>query len=57
MARLKNVNPIGAVDFPLLGRVLEAGEEFDVDDDTAALLLEQDGNFQAVTKTTTKAKG
>lgn len=50
MAKLVNVNPLGDVYFPLLGRDLAAGEEFEVDDDTAAALLEQTGNFESVSK-------
>lgn len=30
MPTLKNINPLGAVELPLIGRVLEAGEEFEV---------------------------
>lgn len=29
--KFKNVNPLGAVDLPLIGRTLEAGEVFEVD--------------------------
>lgn len=50
MATLKNISPLGDLDFPLLGRDVKAGEEFDVDDDIAAELLKQDGNFEAVNK-------
>lgn len=46
---LRNVNPLGAVEFPLIGRVLEAGETFEIDDTTAAALLEQEGNWELVT--------
>lgn len=53
--KLRNTNPLGDVDFPLLGRVLEAGEVFEVDDNTGKALLEQVGNYQAVT-TKEKAK-
>lgn len=48
MAKLRNVNPLGDVYFPLLGRDLTAGEEFEVDDDTAGELLKQVGNFAPV---------
>lgn len=30
MPTLKNTNPLGAVDLPLIGRTLEPGEEFEV---------------------------
>lgn len=46
--RLRNINPIGDVDLPLIGRSLAAGEEFEVADDLAAALLEQVGNYEAV---------
>lgn len=46
MPKLRNVNPLGDVYFPLLGRDLAAGEEFEVDDATAAELLKQVGNFE-----------
>jgi hypothetical protein len=43
--RLRNTNPLGEVDLPLIGRTLAAGEEFDIDDDLGAALLEQVGNY------------
>ncbi len=48
MATLRNINPLGAVDVPLLGRTLEAGEQFDVPTSVAEQLLEQVGNYEAV---------
>lgn len=48
MPTLRNVNPLGEVDLPLIGRTLGAGEEFDVTDAQAALLLAQAGNYEAV---------
>lgn len=66
MATLRNTNPLGAIELPLLaafGRSthLEPGEEFDVPDDVAADLLQQLGNYEAVApakaKTTTKSEG
>jgi hypothetical protein len=30
--RLRNINPLGEVDLPLIGRSLAPGEEFEVDD-------------------------
>ena len=44
--RLRNTNPLGEVDLPLIGRSLAAGEEFDVDDETGTALLEQVGNYE-----------
>ena len=48
MPKLRNTNPLGEVDLPLIGRTLAPGEEFEVDDDTAAALLAQAGNFAPV---------
>lgn len=48
MPKLRNVNPLGEVDVPLIGRTLGPGEEFDVDDDTAKVLLAQVGNYAPV---------
>ena len=44
--RLVNINPLGGVEVPMLGLVLDAGEEFEVDADVASLLLEQPGNYE-----------
>lgn len=46
--KLRNVSPLGHLDLPLIGRVLEPGEEFEVDDDTGKALLEQVGNYEQV---------
>lgn len=54
MPTLKNTNPLGAVDLPLIGRSLEPGEEFEVSGEQANALLEQVGNFELVE---TKKKG
>ena len=48
MAVLRNVNPLGEVDLPLIGRTLAAGEEFEVPDSQAEVLLEQVGNYEQV---------
>lgn len=48
--RLRNINPLGAVDLPLIGRSLDAGEEFDVPTRKQAdELLAQVGNYEEVT--------
>ena len=47
--KLRNINPLGAVDLPLIGRSLEAGEEFDCTAEQAKHLLEQAGNYQLAT--------
>ena len=46
--RLRNTNPLGVIDLPLLGKTLEAGEEFDCPSEHAKALLEQIGNYEAV---------
>jgi hypothetical protein len=46
--KLRNTNPLGQVDLPLLGRTLEAGEEFEVTNDVAEHLLQQVGNYELV---------
>jgi hypothetical protein len=46
MPTLKNTNPLGAVDLPLIGRTLEPGEEFEVSDEVAEQLLLQVGNYE-----------
>lgn len=59
MAKLRNTNPLGQVDVPLIGRqgdtdgrtgvgCLEPGEEFDCSAEHARLLLGQAGNFEPV---------
>ena len=57
MATLKNINPLGDIDLPIINRqgenCLRAGEEFEVSDEIASDLLQQAGNFEAVTSTTT----
>lgn len=59
MPMLKHTNPLGQVDLPLIARqgepfgthgegCLEPDEEFEVDDATARVLLEQDTNYAPV---------
>lgn len=45
---LRNVNPIGDVDLPIVGRVVTAGEVFTVPDDIGTALLDQVGNYELV---------
>lgn len=45
---LKNTNPLGAVELPLIRRVLEPGEVFEVSDEVGTALLEQVGNYEQV---------
>lgn len=59
MAKLRNTNPLGQVDVPLIGRqgdtdgrtgigCLEPDEEFECSREHALLLLGQSGNFEPV---------
>jgi hypothetical protein len=47
--KFQNVSPIGALDIPALGRVVEAGEKFDVPDDLVEYFESQPANFVEVT--------
>lgn len=46
--RFKNVSPLGALDVPALGRVIAAGEEFEVREDLAPLFAGQAENYEPV---------
>lgn len=50
MPRIKNVSPLGALDVPLLRRVVEAEEIVDVTEDQARVLLLQADNYQPTDK-------
>jgi hypothetical protein len=63
--RLRNINPLGTVDLPLIGRegeplgeegvgCLEPGEIFEVDDELGEALLEQVGNYERADRATRK---
>ena len=54
--KLRNINPLGEVELPLIRRVLAAGEVFDVSDEDGAALLEQVGNYERATAPKEKAK-
>ena len=45
--RIKNISPLGDVDVPLLGRIVEAGEIIDVSPEEAEQLVLQEANWQA----------
>ena len=45
MPKIKNVSPSGDLVLPLIGRVVKAGEVFDVTDEQAVVLLEQPTNW------------
>lgn len=51
--KVRNINPLGAVE--VLGRLVEAGEVFDVSDEQGARLLEQPDNYESA-DTATEAK-
>jgi hypothetical protein len=46
----KNVSPYGDLDVPLLGRVVKAGEVFEVTPDQARGIAGQDENFQKIVR-------
>lgn len=46
--KVRNINPLGAVE--VLGRLVGAGEVFDVSDAQGARLLEQPDNYQPMTE-------
>ena len=50
MPRLKNISPLGALDVPLLRRIVEAEEIIDVSEDQARVLLLQPDNYQPTDK-------
>jgi hypothetical protein len=50
MPVIKNVSPIGALDIPLLRRVVEFGEEVEVSVEQATVLLDQEANYEPVDK-------
>lgn len=50
MPRLKNISPLGALDVPLLRRIVEADEIVDVTEDQARVLLLQPDNYQPTDK-------
>lgn len=50
MARIKNISPQGDLDLPLVGRVIAAGEEFNVTAAQAELLTAQPDVWQIVSK-------
>ncbi|HQV83795.1 MAG TPA: hypothetical protein PLX57_11880 [Ornithinibacter sp.] len=54
--RLKNISPLGHLDLPLIGRVLEPGEVFEVPDDAGAALLDQPSNYAKAPATKEKTK-
>ncbi|MGZ0067860.1 hypothetical protein [Microbacterium arborescens] len=58
MQTFRNVSPLGALEVPALGRVIDAGEEFEVRPEIAELIAGQVENFEPVSpaaKRTAKA--
>jgi hypothetical protein len=53
--KIRNVSPIGDLDFPMLGRIVAAGEVIEVPDEVGAALLDQPANWAAV-KSPTKSE-
>ena len=49
MPKFKNVSSVGDLYFPLIGRVVTAGEVFDVSDEDAEYLTAQPDNFEPIT--------
>ncbi|WP_292729615.1 hypothetical protein [Microbacterium sp. UBA837] len=45
MAKFINVSPLGALDIPAIGRVVQRGEEFEVRDELAPTFAGQTANF------------
>lgn len=43
--KVRNISPLGAIE--VLGRLVEAGEAFDVSDEQGARLLEQSDNYES----------
>lgn len=48
MPKFKNVSPLGALDIPALGRVVQAGEVFESPGEFAEYFAQQPDNFEAV---------
>lgn len=44
--QIRNVSPYGALDVPLLRRVVDGGETVEVSDEQGAVLLEQHENYE-----------
>ena len=52
MPKIRNISPLGALDVPVLGRVVGAGEEVEVEAEVAALLTAQTETWEPVTAST-----
>jgi hypothetical protein len=48
MPTIRNISPIGALDVPLLRRIVGAGETVEVTDDQAERFLAQPANWELV---------
>lgn len=44
--RFRNISPLGALDVPALGTIIDAGEVFEVSEEIAALLAEQPEHYE-----------
>ena len=49
MPSIRNINPLGDIDVPLLGRTVAANEVVEVTDEQAEKLLMQTGNYESAT--------
>ena len=54
--QFKNVSPLGALDIPALGRIVDADEVFDVTDDDAEYFQAQAENFERVVPAAKRAR-
>ncbi|MFE4469552.1 hypothetical protein ACFRFH_12125 [Leifsonia sp. NPDC056824] len=55
--KVRNVSPFGDLELPLLNRIVEAGEVFEVPDEHGESLIQQSANFQKVPANTKTKDG
>ena len=46
--KIKNVSPFGDLDLPLIGRVVKAGEVFEIAEEDGLLIIEQTRNWKHI---------
>lgn len=56
MAKFKNVSPLGALDVPALGKIVEPGEVFEVDKTLEQNFANQPDTFEPVTSTLSRGE-
>ena len=54
--KFKNVSPLGALDVPALGKIVQPGEVFEVDATLVQSFADQPGNFEPVTSTPSRGE-